>query len=80
MYKVGDKLVCIKENCTVTSHKIGDIIQITKEPRYISSFISYMSSYLNKNATEMFFDDELHECFITLAEWREQLIKSVIDV
>jgi hypothetical protein len=82
MYKVGDKLVCIKENFG-TSPKIGDIIQITAEPRYISSFIIYMSRYLNKNATESFFDDELHECFITYEEWlslyREEQIKSVLD-
>ena len=83
MYKVGDKLVCIKENFG-TSPKIGDIIQITSESRYISSLCCvYMSRFLNKNVTETFFDDELHECFITYEEWlslyREEQIKSVLD-
>ena len=77
MYKLGDILVCVIEN----PYSIGDTIQIITEPRYISSLcVAFQCRYINKDyLTDTFFDDELHEYFIPLAELRENQIKSILD-
>lgn len=79
MYKVGDKFICVVDN-EYNNYVIGDIIQIVGEAKYLSSLcVSYDCIYVNEEVRETFFDDEIQEYFITLAEWREQQIKSVID-
>lgn len=83
MYKVGDKFICVVYN-EYNNYVIGNIIQIIGEAKYLSSLCVsydciYYCIYVNEEVRETFFDDEIHDYFIPLAEWRERQIKSVID-
>ena len=72
-YKIGDKLFCNKEFIVDQNiYKIGDIIVIYdidyKEPIYQID-----------TEEELFSVEEINDNFISLAEWREFQIESILN-
>jgi hypothetical protein len=89
MIKTGDKVICIVS----VMHKSGDYLCLEKGEVYtIKAYPGVGYSFLRDGARLPYFfpiertqrpDDvifsEIRHCYLTLAEWREKQIKSIID-
>jgi hypothetical protein len=74
------KIVCINKNLPPSWNSnnylnIGEIYEA--KPEYIGLQLGYRINKANKLTRVKFWYPET--CFITLSEWREQQMKSVID-
>ena len=71
-YKIGDKLFCYKEFfADKNRYKIGDIIVIYD--------IDYKEPMYQVDAEEELFSvEEINDNFISLAEWRDKQIDSIL--
>ena len=94
MIKVGDKVICISEvslniyNQERRSFKIGEVCEVVK---YAENTFEYVKDakyvQLRGNTDSLFFylDKPIRQWknfsdhFITMAEWREQQINSILD-
>jgi hypothetical protein len=95
MIKVGDKVICIEDySCQGSyvdqithSYKIGkryEIIKIEDEMIYILADLNkedaiFIGVWFRICDDKLFGFDVFHDYFITLAEWREQQINSILD-
>ena len=71
-YKVGDKLFCHKEFLVEKNiYEIGDTIIIHD--------IDYKEPYQIDAGEELFSVEEINDNFISLAEWREFQIESILN-
>jgi hypothetical protein len=93
MIKVGDKVICIKnlsfkgKNQNECSYITGNKYEITRLYPPINSKLIYVRTDIPVYNSDFRFrvDRETHltklfsDYFITLAEWREQQINSILD-
>lgn len=79
MIKAGDKVVCIKST-NLNNHENfikGNIYEIYQANIYQAN-ITDVHIYIKPGGVK-FFINNFDKYFITLAEWREQQINSILD-
>ena len=86
-YKVGDKLVCFQDffleaivGETVSpepDYVVGDIITI--KSAYVDSNTPYPIYALYKGEEHLFTVKEINDNFISVAEWRDEQINSILN-
>jgi hypothetical protein len=72
----GDKVICIKTVCSINKMHI----LLKAEQTYLVKLYSYGAEFYQNNLLICYLTySEVSDCIITLAEWREQQIKSILD-
>jgi hypothetical protein len=72
----GDKVICIKTVCSINKMHI----LLKAEQTYLIKLYSYGAEFYQDNLLICYLPyDEFLDCIITLAEWREQQMKMVLD-
>jgi len=85
MPEVGQKFICIKycyvlseDNIKFIGYNEGDIIEITRVD-YLACRCRFLKRENVDHRLTIIDNEEIKNYFITLAEWREKQIKSIID-
>lgn len=95
MIKVGDKVVCIKDysykhsDTLTNSYKSGKLYEILKiyeniNGVYISADLSseeyhYVGVWFSMKSNKYTDFDDFDDYFLTIAEWRDKQINSILD-
>ena len=70
-----DKVICIKTVCSINKMHI----LLKSEQTYLVKLYSYGAEFYQNNLLICYLPyDEFLDCIITLAEWREQQMKSIL--
>jgi uncharacterized protein (DUF779 family) len=67
-----DKFICIKKRLLIN---LGDIYLLDKMENTEASFVYHQSG----GVLDIISDNIITEYFITIAEWREKQIKTILD-
>jgi hypothetical protein len=71
----GDKVICIKTVCSINKMHI----LLKAEQTYLVKLYSYGAEFYQNNLLICYLPyDEFLDCIITLAEFREQQMKSIL--
>ena len=92
MIKEGDKIICIKtlynkkyhksmDNNRIIFHK-GDVLYIEASPpvyHFRNKDLSIYATFDDSSNDTLWSLDEIRDYYMTMAEWREQQINSILD-
>jgi hypothetical protein len=72
----GDKVICVKTVCSIDKMHI----LLKAEQTYLVKLLTYGAEFYQNNLLICYLTySEVSDCIITLAEWREQQINSILD-
>ena len=85
MIKVGHKFICNEEHNIYENTKlyhtfyVGEMVEIVKIRRFIEEYPVGCKTSLRSDVFYLNIDEILNENFLTIAEWRDKQINSILD-